>query len=130
MNIDHKEAVSETIGIEEAAVMLRMSESALQRKAKAGKVPGAKIGREWVFVHEDLLALIRKQAKERECRSTNVQTARTGGCALAAKLASQLARRIAKPQKSTSASSRNASGGSKSSGTVVQFPGTRQPGAG
>jgi|ERR1039457_5006022 hypothetical protein len=53
-----------TLGVAAAASLLRISTDALMRKARAGIVPGAKIGREWVFVQADLIELIREQARE------------------------------------------------------------------
>lgn len=53
-----------TIGLEEAARLLLVSPDCLMRRARAGKVPGAKIGRRWVFVTVDLLELIRQKARE------------------------------------------------------------------
>jgi excisionase family DNA binding protein len=73
----------------EAANLLRVSEDCLLRKARAGKVPGAKIGRRWVFVRADLIELIRHQARERTdrravyvertCRFIDKLRAPTGG---------------------------------------------------
>jgi excisionase family DNA binding protein len=59
----------ETLCLEQAAQLLHISEDCLLRKARAGKVPGAKIGRRWVFVRADLIELIRTQAKERTQRA-------------------------------------------------------------
>src|ERR1700728_2234505 len=70
---------SATLGLTEAAMLLRISEDCLLRKARAGKVPGAKIGRQWVFIRADLIELIRKQARERACHSIANIRARTGG---------------------------------------------------
>src|SRR6185437_4010688 len=68
-----------TIGVAEAAALLRMSEDALMRKARAGIVPGGKGGRRWLFVASDLIALIREQAKARACRSIATLRVPTGG---------------------------------------------------
>ena len=68
-----------TVGLTEAAILLRISEDCLLRKARAGRVPGAKIGRQWVFIRTDLLELIRKQARERACHSIANIRAPTGG---------------------------------------------------
>ena len=59
------EQMPPTIGLKEVARLLRMSESALMRKARVGKVAGAKIGRQWVFVQADLIELIRELARKR-----------------------------------------------------------------
>jgi excisionase family DNA binding protein len=44
----------------EAARLLHMTPDALMRKARAGKIPGAKVGRSWLFIEADLIAMIRK----------------------------------------------------------------------
>ncbi|MGH7747767.1 MAG: helix-turn-helix domain-containing protein, partial [Candidatus Dormibacteria bacterium] len=67
-----------TVGLTDAAILLRISEDCLLRKARAGRVPGAKIGRQWVFIRTDLLELIRKQARERACHSIANIRAPTG----------------------------------------------------
>ena len=54
-----------TLGVGDAAALLRLSPDALMRKARAGKVPGAKLGRQWVFVRDDLVQLICEQVKAR-----------------------------------------------------------------
>lgn len=59
------ERLTPTTGLEEAAKLLRVSRDCLLRKARAGIVPGAKIGRSWVFVSADLIELIRQKARER-----------------------------------------------------------------
>jgi excisionase family DNA binding protein len=56
---------SSTLGIIEAAALLRMSPDALKRKAREGKVPGSKPGRQWVFIREDLLAHLRGLQEQR-----------------------------------------------------------------
>jgi excisionase family DNA binding protein len=83
------------LDLNEAAGFLRMNAETLRRKAKSGEIPGAKVGKQWVFIDEDLAAYIRSQyasprqtvrvtdrcLKEvRPCRST-VAVAR-GGSAL------------------------------------------------
>lgn len=81
-----------TMGIEEAAQLLRMSEDALMRKARIGKVPGAKMGRRWVFVQADLVELIREQARQRVGRPINIRALRTANPF--ERSAAQLARQI------------------------------------
>jgi len=92
------ESAPVTLGVQGAAEFLRMSEDTLMRKARAGFIPGAKIGREWVFLQADLIDLIRKHAQE---RATAVKTARTGGPAyrsLAERIAARRAQRNAEKQ--------------------------------
>ena len=54
-----------TLNLKQAATFLRMNPEVLRQKAKAGKVPGAKLGKCWVFVEEDLVAYIRSQYASR-----------------------------------------------------------------
>lgn len=56
-----------TLNLTQAANFLGMSSSGLRAKAKTGEVPGAKIGKCWVFIQSDLAAHIRSQyAKPRQ----------------------------------------------------------------
>ncbi len=71
--------MSETVGAQDAARILRLSVDALMRKSRAGIVPGAKIGRQWVYVRADLIALVRERAKVITCRCTVNLRAPTGG---------------------------------------------------
>ena len=74
-----------TLTTKEAAGLLKMTETSIKVKAKAGEIPGAKIGNKWVFLEVDLEAFIRSQYKcaqgdtEEICRSTNVKIRPTGG---------------------------------------------------
>jgi excisionase family DNA binding protein len=73
----------ETLGLQEAANFLRCHPEELRRRAKAGVIPGAKVGRAWVFLADDLAAYVRslypqrRQAlqvtlrKEMECHFAN-----------------------------------------------------------
>lgn len=64
----------ETLGLEEAAQLARMHPATLRAQAAAGKAPGAKPGKEWVFITADLLDWIRsgyKQEVQAPCRSTS-----------------------------------------------------------
>lgn len=54
---------NETLGISDAAKLLRMNETTLYRKAKSGEIPGAKPGRSWVFIKSDLMTYIRSLYK-------------------------------------------------------------------
>ena len=48
-----------TFGLKQAAAFLRCHPEELRRRAKAGIVPGGKVGRAWVFLEEDLAAYLR-----------------------------------------------------------------------
>jgi hypothetical protein len=50
-----------TLDLTEAAKLLKIHPVTLQIRAKAGKIPGCKIGRSWVFIRFDLLHYIRSQ---------------------------------------------------------------------
>jgi len=67
-----------TMDLQEAARFLRMNPEALRQKAKAGKIPGAKIGKCWIFLTGDLVEHIRSQyACERQAvRVTDLKEAR------------------------------------------------------
>jgi excisionase family DNA binding protein len=76
-----------TLTLQQAAALLKIHPVTLQDKARAGEIPGAKIGRAWVFVEIDLLEYIRSKYtrralqgdKENVCHSSNVRTHRIGG---------------------------------------------------
>lgn len=44
--------MSQTWGIKEAAAFLRIHPDTLAERARAGEIPGCKIGRSWVFMPE------------------------------------------------------------------------------
>jgi Helix-turn-helix domain len=48
-----------TFGLGDAAQFLRVHPEELRRRAKAGQIPGAKIGRAWVFLEDDLASYLR-----------------------------------------------------------------------
>lgn len=54
-----------TFNLQEAARFLKIHPVTLQDKARAGDVPGAKIGKCWVFVEIDLIEYIRSQYPRR-----------------------------------------------------------------
>jgi hypothetical protein len=72
-----------TLDLRQAAAILRLSPEELRRRAKAGAIPGAKVGRAWVFLQDDLVDYLRslysrpRQAlqvaprKETECHFVN-----------------------------------------------------------
>jgi excisionase family DNA binding protein len=78
-----------TLDLAQAAQLLKVHPKTLQRLAKAGQVPGLKVGRAWVFLEVLLIEWLRAQSLARvsvvdlqensECRSTDARTHRTGG---------------------------------------------------
>ena len=73
----------QTLDLIGAAQFLRIHPEELRQRAKAGKIPGAKVGRRWVFLEDDLVDYLRslysqpRQAlqvtrrKEMECHFAN-----------------------------------------------------------
>lgn len=64
----------ETIGSEECAALLRCTPEQAEELARAGEIPGLKIGRSWIFVRADLLAYLAEKARsEAEARRARKQ---------------------------------------------------------
>lgn len=78
-----------TLDLHAAAELLRLHPVTLREKARLGQIPGAKIGKGWVFVDVDLIEHIRSQYQPRVmqgdrqekflCHSTNAKTRLSGG---------------------------------------------------
>jgi len=74
-----------TLSLLEAAAFVKLHPEELRRRAKLGLAPGAKIGKCWVFIDDDLAEYLRsfyassRQAlrvtwrKEYECHSSNAE---------------------------------------------------------
>jgi len=56
-----KTGAATSLDIDEAAAFLGLHPSTLQERARAGAIPGAKIGKEWRFLDVDLAAYLRAQ---------------------------------------------------------------------
>lgn len=50
-----------TLDLHKAAELLKIHPVTLQQKAKSGEIPGAKIGKCWVFIDLDLIEYIRSK---------------------------------------------------------------------
>jgi hypothetical protein len=98
----------ETLDLKQAASFLKLHPEEVRRRAKAGLVPGAKLGKRWVFIMEDLADYVRslysgpRQAlrvtwrKEvTECHSANAVT--RGGLISPLRAASELDALLALP---------------------------------
>ena len=48
-----------TLTLIEAAKFLKMHPEEVRRRTKAGAIPGAKLGKRWVFISDDLAEFIR-----------------------------------------------------------------------
>ena len=78
-----------TLTLQQAAALLKIHRVTLLEKARAGEIPGAKIGKCWVFVEIDLIEYIRSQYRRRAlqgermevsvCHSSNAKAHRIGG---------------------------------------------------
>lgn len=91
-----------TFDLKAAAAFLCMSPSSLRAKAKEGRIPGAKVGKRWVFLEADLVAHLRAQyassrravqvssSQETETWHYTVEAA-SGGCASPRQTASEYA---------------------------------------
>ena len=55
-----------TLNLEETARFLKVHTETVSRLAKTGHLPGAKIGRAWVFLEEDLIEYLREQVKAQQ----------------------------------------------------------------
>ena len=105
-----------TYDLHEAAQILHLHPDTVQRRAKAGEIPGAKPGKEWVFREEALAEyLLRLETQPRQAAkkelikcSTNVVT--LGGLTLQRPTGSGLDARLAPV---TSRKHRNFTTGSK-----------------
>lgn len=54
----------ETIGSEDCAELLHCTPEQVEELARAGEIPGLKLGRGWLFVRADLLAYLAEKARE------------------------------------------------------------------
>ena len=78
-----------TLGATDAARLLRVHPQTLMSLARAGALPGCKIGKAWVFVESLLIEYLVTQSQMRvsvagtqekpECRSTEEKTPQIGG---------------------------------------------------
>lgn len=50
-----------TLDIEECAALLKVDRTTALHLAQNGEIPGAKIGRAWVFIEEDILNYLRSK---------------------------------------------------------------------
>jgi len=54
----------ETIDSDQCAELLRCTPGQVEEMARAGEIPGLKIGRGWLFVRADLLAYLAERARD------------------------------------------------------------------
>ncbi len=64
----------ETLNLKQAAEFLNIHPETLRQGAKAGEIPGAKIGKSWVCIKEDLLNHIRaRYAPKRQVAQVHIE---------------------------------------------------------
>ena len=81
--------MNDTLTLQKAAEFLNIHPVTLADKARAGEIPGAKVGRAWVFIKIDLEEYIRSKYPRRAlqgdsvevsgCHSSNARIHRIGG---------------------------------------------------
>src|ERR1017187_6447676 len=89
----------QTLSLQRAAAFLFMSPSTLRKRAAAGRVPGHKPGKAWVFLLDDLVSHLKAS---RPCPSISAQNLRTTGSAFSstdAKSGSPVAQALAENRK-------------------------------
>jgi excisionase family DNA binding protein len=55
-----------TLDIEQCAAFLRIHKVTAYEMAAKGELPGAKIGRAWVFLEEELINYVKRKAQEQQ----------------------------------------------------------------
>src|ERR1700687_3927380 len=98
-----------TLSLTEAAALLHMHPEEVRRRAKCGAIPGAKPGRRWIFIEDDLADYLRsfyaspRQAlqvtlrKEMECHFANAAV--SGGSTSSLQTGSEYAELLGLPTK-------------------------------
>ena len=54
-------------------MLLKMHPATLQQKARAGLIPGAKLGKCWIFVEVDLIEYVRSQYRPRALQGDSMK---------------------------------------------------------
>ena len=62
-----------TLNLQEAAALLKLHPTTLAAKARAGEIPGARLGKRWVFVEVDLLDYVRSQYAPRALQGDSME---------------------------------------------------------
>lgn len=65
----------ETFGVEEAGAFLNACRNTILELAATGELPGAKIGREWVFLKSDVVEYLRKKIREQSSQRRSLNAA-------------------------------------------------------
>lgn len=65
--------MSESYDIKQAAAFLKICEQTMQELAASGEVPGAKVGKAWVFLQDDLVDWLRGTIKTQQAQRKNAE---------------------------------------------------------
>lgn len=60
-----------TLDIEECAAFLKVDRTTALKLAGSGDLPGARIGRAWVFLEDDLIGYLRLRVKQQQAERRN-----------------------------------------------------------
>lgn len=58
------ETAEETLDLQGVAALFRAEPETIAQYARAGELPGTKMGKSWVFLRDDVLAFLRKRILE------------------------------------------------------------------
>lgn len=86
-----RDRITPTIGLKEAAALLRCHPDTVRKMAKARELPAAKVGRAWVFYTESLLRWLQERCESRQPIGDDPM--RSPGSRLAERLRADLERR-------------------------------------
>jgi DNA binding domain, excisionase family len=67
-----------TLDLEEAAAFLKCSDDTIRELVASGELPGAKVGRKWVFVDIDLIEWLRTQYAQGERKCQSIKSGKSG----------------------------------------------------
>ncbi|MEA4882946.1 MAG: helix-turn-helix domain-containing protein [Clostridia bacterium] len=69
--LELEEAPPEVMNVQEVADLLRVSSQTVYVLARSGKLPAVKVGREWRFIRDQLLAALQTNNSEHEAGTDN-----------------------------------------------------------
>ncbi|WP_077272721.1 helix-turn-helix domain-containing protein [Acidithiobacillus caldus] len=94
-----------TLDLEGAAQFLHLHPDTVQRRARAGEIPGAKPGKLWVFLEDDLVAYLKslqnrpRQTGKGENHQCSTSVVKHGGWTSSTQAARELGARLAQRTK-------------------------------
>jgi excisionase family DNA binding protein len=74
--------IATSLDLAEAAAFLGLHPDTLRERAASGKIPGAKVGKQWRFLEADLIAYFRSQYRGPACQSSSVAKSGTSTSAV------------------------------------------------